>query len=66
MSYLFHVLHDGDLYEVTCDGYVINRLVRYGANQMRKEVDFDDLTTEVKMKIVEKMGETLNCFDEEK
>lgn len=55
MKSLLVINHNGDLYEITVDGSVITRIVRYfDGSTLRNELKWSDLSEEVQDKIVNK------------
>lgn len=56
---LFHIHYGDDLIEVALRGYIIARITIYGPTCHRKDIQFDDLPTEVKDKILSKVADIL-------
>lgn len=57
----FHILHLGDLYEVSLRGHIIARISCYIGGQHRQDMQYDDLPPEVQDKILDKVQEVLNA-----
>lgn len=56
MSAPFHIFYNQDLYEVVLHGYVIARITKYlNGSQMREEVKYDDVPSEVQNKILDRV-----------
>lgn len=56
---IFHI-HDGDdLFEVVLRGYIIARITHYNLCCHRRDVQFDDLPTQVQDKILIKVADAL-------
>lgn len=54
MKLLLNVFHDHDLYELSVDGILLKKIVRWSSDgQQRTEVSWDSLDEELKGKIVQ-------------
>ena len=60
MNTIFHINHGDDLYEISMRENTIVRISRYNANSRRVDVEFDHLTHDVQVKIIDKAKHMLS------